>query len=1320
MIALVAIFALSGGTAQADTLVSNIGKSSQSAAANVTSSQSQAQAFTTGSWSRGYVLESVQVHVRNFSGTTSHISVSIYSEDGGEPVSVVQALSNPGTIGTGTQTFTAPENATLDASTTYFVVVSTSSSAIGISRTSSSSEDMGGATGWTIANNRLFGSGTSWTIASPASVLKIRLNGRIYTPPPPPEVVAGLSKPLNLRAKAVSMTQIDLSWSRPKTRQFRITGYKIEASRNGYSWGVLEANTSSTSTRYSHTGLRAGHGWYHRVSAINEKGTGPASNEAFATTTTPPPSVPETVVPSTWSLIPPGLGPGDKFRLLFVTATNRQARSSDIEDYNGFVQAAAAANSDLATYSSTFRVVGSTQGVDARINTAAADANVPVYWLNGLRVATGHWDFYGNTLDGVTWDNAANGTRSDGRSFRPGYVFTGSVGSGRLHPTGGLGGYRGNVAVGKPSRRPFEAGGASAGKWFPFYGLSGVFQVDPSSAATVQPVLWVSDSTGYEFLRAMFFAVTLDPPATETVTVDYSTVDGSAEAGTDYTATSGTLTFAPGQAWTAVRVEIIDDSVQDSGQTFKLVLSNASNATIADDEGLGKIYNSDPNAQEVSIAAGTSPVTEGTEAEFTLSRTGTATEEALTVTVEVTESGAMLEGTAPAEVTFAAGAETATLTVASADDEAAEAASAVTVTVAAGDGYGVAANATAATVTVADDDAAPEVTTTALAAPENGTAVATLAATDADTAETQLQWTIAGGADAAAFTLSAGGVLAFAAAKDFEWPDDADTDGDYAVTVQVTDGANPVEAALTVSLTDVYEQAPAGTVWSAKMTVVAYGTGAVGAASADLFAHQIGSANLRAKWLWYQPSERKLRLAFNDGLDDAEALTLHLGETTLAFPENSGGDSSFNFEDVDIAWTDGQTLAVRVMDPSAEGAETVTSNAAPAGLPEISGTAQVGETLTASAAAITDADGTENATFAWQWLANDGTDDSEIAGATNATYEAAPADAGKTLKVRVTFTDDKGTAEVLVSAATEAVAAVAPDAPGGLAVATEAGREGELDVSWSATASDGGAEVTGYRVQWKSGAEAYDGSEASVRQAVLGGGAASHTITGLANGTAYAVRVLAVNAAGAGAAAEATATVQDRAAPVLASASVDGTALTVTFSEALDETSKPAAGAFAVTVDDNARGVDAVALSGSAVALTLASAVAAGETVTVGYTVPAGASATPLEDAAGNAAASFAGEAVTNDTPAPENSGPGGPPGNLGHGRGGRDADGVGIGHRGRGRPRQCDVRISVARERRHGRQRDRGRDERHLGGGAGAGREDAHGACDLHRRQGQ
>ena len=96
-------------------------------------------------------------------------------------------------------------------------------------------------------------------------------------------------------------------------------------------------------------------------------------------------------------------------------------------------------------------------------------------------------------------------------------------------------------------------------------------------------------------------------------------------------------------------------------------------------------------------------------------------------------------------------------------------------------------------------------------------------------------------------------------------------------------------------------------------------------------------------------------------------------------------------------------------------------NTAPAGLPEISGAAQVGETLTASVAAIEDADGADNATFAYQWLTHDGTDDSEIAGATGATHEVAAEDAGKALKVRVTFTDDEGAEETLVSAATETV-----------------------------------------------------------------------------------------------------------------------------------------------------------------------------------------------------------------------------------------------------------------------------------------------------------
>ncbi|MDE0194895.1 MAG: SwmB domain-containing protein [bacterium] len=91
------------------------------------------------------------------------------------------------------------------------------------------------------------------------------------------------------------------------------------------------------------------------------------------------------------------------------------------------------------------------------------------------------------------------------------------------------------------------------------------------------------------------------------------------------------------------------------------------------------------------------------------------------------------------------------------------------------------------------------------------------------------------------------------------------------------------------------------------------------------------------------------------------------------------------------------------------------------GAPTITGTAQAGETLSASTAGIADGDGLTGARFAWQWIANDGAGDTDIAGATAASYTLADADVGKRIKVRVAFTDDRGHAEALTSAPTAAV-----------------------------------------------------------------------------------------------------------------------------------------------------------------------------------------------------------------------------------------------------------------------------------------------------------
>ena len=412
---------------------------------------------------------------------------------------------------------------------------------------------------------------------------------------------------------------------------------------------------------------------------------------------------------------------------------------------------------------------------------------------------------------------------------------------------------------------------------------------------------------------------------------------------------------------------------------------------------------------EISISAGSSTANEGGSPSFTLTRTGFLTG-ALTVNVDVSENGAMLKGTPADTVTFGASSATADLSVETEDDEVVESASVITASISAGSGYSIDSSAAQDTVTVADDDAAPVITSAGpFAVAENGTAVATLAATDNDTSVTSLNWSLAGGADQGQFILNSAGVLAFAAAKDFEAPDDADEDGDYEVTVRVTDGANPVEATLTVSLTDV---------------------------------------------------------------DDAAPVITSTGP--FAVPEN------------------GTAIA----------------------------------TLTA-----TDQD---TAASGLSWSVTGGAD------------------------------QDKFT---LSSAGVLAFAAAkdfeAPD---------DADEDGDYEVEVRVT--DGANPV------------------------------------------------------------EATLTVSltdvDEVAPTLLSAGVTGDSLTLKFDEPLDGNSVPGAGAFSVAVDGTARTVDAVAALLDAVTLTLASAVVAGETVTLGYTAPAGPDATPLKDLAGNELAGFSGEPVTN------------------------------------------------------------------------------------------
>ena len=93
--------------------------------------------------------------------------------------------------------------------------------------------------------------------------------------------------PTRLSATAMGTTQIDLEWTAPTDDGGRaVNGYKVEVSDDGSSgnWDDLVADTGSTDTEYSHTGLSAGQTRHYRVSAINAAGTSDASDSDDATT----------------------------------------------------------------------------------------------------------------------------------------------------------------------------------------------------------------------------------------------------------------------------------------------------------------------------------------------------------------------------------------------------------------------------------------------------------------------------------------------------------------------------------------------------------------------------------------------------------------------------------------------------------------------------------------------------------------------------------------------------------------------------------------------------------------------------------------------------------------------------------------------------------------------------------------------------------------------------------------------------------------------------------------------------------------------------
>lgn len=144
---------------------------------------------------------------------------------------------------------------------------------------------------------------------------------------------------------------------------------------------------------------------------------------------TPPELSPRCVPSQPIVTTPADLSAGAPYRLAFVSCHTRDAVSTDIAEYNAFVQDHAGRYPTLAALATQWRVIGSTATVDARANLGYADDDIPIYGLDGIRIADDYVDLFDGELQSPLSVSPA------GNAFEaPTMAFTGSQPWGTADP----------------------------------------------------------------------------------------------------------------------------------------------------------------------------------------------------------------------------------------------------------------------------------------------------------------------------------------------------------------------------------------------------------------------------------------------------------------------------------------------------------------------------------------------------------------------------------------------------------------------------------------------------------------------------------------------------------------------------------------------------------------------------------------------------------------------------------------------------------------------------------------------------------------------
>ena len=670
----------------------------------------------------------------------------------------------------------------------------------------------------------------------------------------------------------------------------------------------------------------------------------------------------------------------------------------------------------------------------------------------------------------------------------------------------------------------------------------GAALTETPAARTIYPAVTVSfGQTTYAAPEAgsIQIALTLSSDPERTVEIPLTFTEQGGASSADYSVISDKVTFNSGETSQSFTFTATHDTVDDDEWVELGFLSLPTGVTLGSTtEATVSITDDDVPAVTVSFEQAIYTAPEGGNVAVKV-KLSADPERDVTLTITRTGEGGASSSDysgVPNTTTIAVGDMEASFTFSAtqdADDDDGESVKLGFVSLPTGV---TASGTTEATVSITDDDVSPVITTntaSTILVEENETAVATLAATDADRPAEDLTWRITGGADRNGFRLTADGVLTFAAPQDYEAPDDSDGNGDYEVTVEVSDGTNPVEAVFTIRLEDVDDTAPAlsSAVVNGATLTLNYGEALDGTSTPAVGDFTVAGGNSARTVSNVAVSGQAVTLTLNPAVEH--------GETGIRVSYGPGANPT-----QDAAGNDALGLSN----------QPVTNNTGDTAAP------------TVSAIAITSRPDR------------------------NATYSA-----GKDIEVTVTFSETvvvTGTPRLSLNVGGVSRTAAYRSGAGAAAVFVYMVADGESDdVGVSVEANS--LTLNGGRIR--------DGAN---NNALL-------THDGLAANAGHKV---------------------DGIKPALAAnggAVVNGATLRLTYDEALDGSSTPLARAFTVNVDGAEPRISRVAVSGSAVTLTLDPEVGVGQTARLTYRVPG---ANPIQDTVGNAARVITNRTVENNT----------------------------------------------------------------------------------------